>query len=313
MTKGIVALARLSSLGLQGRMTPLPSSSPPPPPAPRLPAKMLPRAGSAWPLLPFPAAPSPSPLGALGQSFLIENLLRGGGGAARAPLGLPASPVPLRFGPSGGWEAPPHAAHGEAPHPALPKHFFLRAPLVYSPCCGGSCQHPASPTVFPRQESVLPLLTQDSRSRRGILRRAVFSEEQRKALEKMFQKQKYISKSDRKKLALGLGLKESQNRRMKWRNSKEKEVLSNRCLPEDDLQEAYLSKSSLNFTSSPCPAWEMSEQQPSSKWQNLPEYSERMNSSSSSLRLPTRTSTFYLHQQQGTEGKAVIKGVALME
>nr|XP_016849312.1 PREDICTED: homeobox protein DBX2 isoform X2 [Anolis carolinensis] len=192
---------------------------------------------------------------------------------------------------------------------ALPKHFFLRAPLVYSPCCGGSCQHPASPTVFPRQESVLPLLTQDSRSRRGILRRAVFSEEQRKALEKMFQKQKYISKSDRKKLALGLGLKESQNRRMKWRNSKEKEVLSNRCLPEDGLQEAYLSKSSFNFTSSPCPAWEMSEQQPSSKWQNLPEYSERLNSSSNSLRLPTRTSTLYLHQQQATEGKAV----ALME
>ncbi|XP_062838586.1 homeobox protein DBX2 isoform X2 [Anolis carolinensis] len=269
---------------------------------------MLPRAGSAWPLLPFPAAPSP--LGPLGQSFLIENLLRGGGGAAaRTPLGLPASPVPLRFGPSGGWEAPPHAAQREASHPALPKHFFLRAPLVYSPCCGGSCQHPASPTVFPRQESVLPLLTQDSRSRRGILRRAVFSEEQRKALEKMFQKQKYISKSDRKKLALGLGLKESQNRRMKWRNSKEKEVLSNRCLPEDGLQEAYLSKSSFNFTSSPCPAWEMSEQQPSSKWQNLPEYSERLNSSSNSLRLPTRTSTLYLHQQQGTEGKAV----ALME
>ncbi|KAH0616622.1 hypothetical protein JD844_027878 [Phrynosoma platyrhinos] len=93
---------------------------------------------------------------------------------------------------------------------ALPKHFFLRAPQVYSACCGGSCQHPVSPTVFPRHESILPLLTQDSRSRRGILRRAVFSEEQRKALEKMFQKQKYISKTDRKKLALGLSLKESQ-------------------------------------------------------------------------------------------------------
>lgn len=62
------------------------------------------------------------------------------------------------------------------------------------------------------EESVLPLLTQDSNSkaRRGILRRAVFSEDQRKALEKMFQKQKYISKMDRKKLAITLGLKESQ-------------------------------------------------------------------------------------------------------
>ena len=62
------------------------------------------------------------------------------------------------------------------------------------------------------EESVLPLLTQESTSkaRRGILRRAVFSEDQRKALEKMFQKQKYISKTDRKKLAINLGLKESQ-------------------------------------------------------------------------------------------------------
>lgn len=59
---------------------------------------------------------------------------------------------------------------------------------------------------------MLPLLTQESNSkaRRGILRRAVFSEDQRKALEKMFQKQKYISKTDRKKLAISLGLKESQ-------------------------------------------------------------------------------------------------------
>lgn len=43
-----------------------------------------------------------------------------------------------------------------------------------------------------------------------MLRRAVFSDVQRKALEKMFQKQKYISKPDRKKLAGKLGLKDSQ-------------------------------------------------------------------------------------------------------
>ncbi|XP_014827876.1 PREDICTED: homeobox protein DBX1-B-like [Poecilia mexicana] len=65
-----------------------------------------------------------------------------------------------------------------------------------------------------------------------MLRRAVFSDLQRKALERTFQKQKYISKPDRKKLASKLGLKDSQvkiwfqNRRMKWRNSKERELLS---------------------------------------------------------------------------------------
>lgn len=43
-----------------------------------------------------------------------------------------------------------------------------------------------------------------------MLRRAVFSDLQRKGLEKTFQKQKYISKPDRKKLADKLGLKDSQ-------------------------------------------------------------------------------------------------------
>lgn len=43
-----------------------------------------------------------------------------------------------------------------------------------------------------------------------MLRRAVFSDFQRKGLEKAFQKQKYISKPDRKKLAEKLSLKDSQ-------------------------------------------------------------------------------------------------------
>ena len=45
-----------------------------------------------------------------------------------------------------------------------------------------------------------------------MLRRAVFSDYQRKGLEKRFQIQKYISKPDRKKLAEKLGLKDSQVR-----------------------------------------------------------------------------------------------------
>ena len=52
--------------------------------------------------------------------------------------------------------------------------------------------------------------------RRVMLRRAVFSDAQRKELEKRFQIQKYISKPDRKKLAEKLGLKDSQ---VKGRNS----------------------------------------------------------------------------------------------
>jgi len=48
------------------------------------------------------------------------------------------------------------------------------------------------------------------RTRRGMLRRAVFSDVQRKTLEKTFQEQKYIGKPERKKLAAKLGLKDSQ-------------------------------------------------------------------------------------------------------
>ncbi|KAK2868917.1 hypothetical protein Q7C36_000788 [Tachysurus vachellii] len=103
-------------------------------------------------------------------------------------------------------------------------------------------------SYFPGSSSVVPVpgtfswpLASRGKPRRGMLRRAVFSDVQRKALEKMFQKQKYISKPDRKKLATKLALKDSQvkiwfqNRRMKWRNSKERELLSSGGCREQTL------------------------------------------------------------------------------
>uniref|UniRef100_A0A8C3XLY7 Homeobox protein DBX2 n=1 Tax=Chelydra serpentina TaxID=8475 RepID=A0A8C3XLY7_CHESE len=289
--------------------------------------------------------PAPPGSGNLGKSFLIENLLRAAPPSPARPLPGPLTLCPAAepASPAGGpgparWAGPclhPSAAAssglpargpdraGIFPPAAtvLSKHFFLRAPPFYSACCGGSCQHPVSPTAFPREDSVLPLLTQDSNSkaRRGILRRAVFSEDQRRALEKMFQKQKYISKTDRKKLAINLGLKESQvkiwfqNRRMKWRNSKEKEVLSNRCLQEESLQENYLSRSTLNFTS-PCPSiWEVSQQQASPRWrENSPEPSERLNNRYSAQPPQGADSfrgTLYLYPEQDTGDKAVTLSV----
>ncbi|KAK1341241.1 hypothetical protein QTO34_017644 [Cnephaeus nilssonii] len=170
------------------------------------------------------------------------------------------------------------------------------------------------------EESVLPLLPQDSNSkaRRGILRRAVFSEDQRKALEKMFQKQKYISKIDRKKLAINLGLKESQvkiwfqNRRMKWRNSKEKEVLSNRCVQEAGLPEDPLSRSALGFPS-PCPSlWDGSQQHSSPRWrENLPEPPERLIQESSGAQPPEANSlrgALYLCSGEEAGDKGVLTG-----
>lgn len=116
------------------------------------------------------------------------------------------------------------------PHPTafLPRHPF------YDPHLSGMLRHPyfTNSPLLPVPNAFTFLSSMRGKPRRGMLRRAVFSDMQRKGLEKMFQKQKYISKPDRKKLAAKLGLKDSQvkiwfqNRRMKWRNSKERELLS---------------------------------------------------------------------------------------
>lgn len=93
-----------------------------------------------------------------------------------------------------------------------------------------------------------------------------------------------------------------QNRRMKWRNSKEKEVLSNQGLPDEGLQEMYVSRC-LNFSSSPCPVWEMSEQQSSSRWQNFPECAGRLSNRISlwpHIKPTLSSDTSYLYQERGT-------------
>ncbi|XP_076171891.1 H2.0-like homeobox protein [Ptiloglossa arizonensis] len=69
--------------------------------------------------------------------------------------------------------------------------------------------------------------------------RAVFSSLQRKGLERRFSLQKYITKPDRRQLAATLGLTDAQvkvwfqNRRMKWRHTKESE---NASLTNPDTQ-----------------------------------------------------------------------------
>ncbi|XP_010881504.2 homeobox protein DBX1-B [Esox lucius] len=127
-------------------------------------------------------------------------------------------------------------------------HHAMHAKAFPLPYFDGSFQPFIRASYFPASSSVVPIpgtfswpLAARGKPRRGMLRRAVFSDVQRKALEKMFQKQKYISKPDRKKLAAKLGLKDSQvkiwfqNRRMKWRNSKERELLSSGGCREQTL------------------------------------------------------------------------------
>ncbi|XP_041105265.1 H2.0-like homeobox protein isoform X2 [Polyodon spathula] len=72
--------------------------------------------------------------------------------------------------------------------------------------------------------------------------RAVFSNLQRKGLEKRFEIQKYVTKPDRKQLAAMLGLTDAQvkvwfqNRRMKWRHSKEAQAQKDKEKPEQPLE-----------------------------------------------------------------------------
>ncbi|XP_063078373.1 H2.0-like homeobox protein isoform X4 [Engraulis encrasicolus] len=74
--------------------------------------------------------------------------------------------------------------------------------------------------------------------------RAVFSNLQRKGLEKRFEIQKYVTKPDRKQLAAMLGLTDAQvkvwfqNRRMKWRHSKEAQAQKDKEKEQPDKAQA---------------------------------------------------------------------------
>uniref|UniRef100_A0A336MTA7 CSON004317 protein n=1 Tax=Culicoides sonorensis TaxID=179676 RepID=A0A336MTA7_CULSO len=113
-----------------------------------------------------------------------------------------AKPLPSRPGP------PPSFLAAAAAHHGL-NHPHLHSLLAHcrNPYMGG-----AGPQVFPLPPGQGFPWAHSTRGkpRRGMMRRAVFSDSQRKGLEKRFQIQKYISKPDRKKLAERLGLKDSQ-------------------------------------------------------------------------------------------------------
>ncbi|XP_035521421.1 homeobox protein DBX1-B-like [Morone saxatilis] len=181
----------------------------------------------------------------------ILQLGNPGPGASPRPLGPSAERSALQSSSQQSRGSP------GSPHTACPDSGYLKfgvsailAPSTRSvqsfqtksfplPFFDGSLHPFIRASYFTASSSVVPVpgtfswpLAPRGKPRRGMLRRAVFSDLQRKALERTFQKQKYISKPDRKKLATKLVLKDSQvkiwfqNRRMKWRNSKERELLS---------------------------------------------------------------------------------------
>ncbi|XP_007503943.1 homeobox protein DBX2 isoform X2 [Monodelphis domestica] len=301
-----------------------------------LPNALSARTGVYWDIVGSSALLDSTPgFGNLGKSFLIENLLRPGDDSPQcltAPSSsnrsiaavavhnseilehpLSSSPVPLKLCNGAEQVGSPYRTHWA---------FQVFNPSTDSrPLPGQGDQGGAFQLAVPGEDSMLPLLTEDSNSKaqRGILRRAVFSDDQRKSLEKMFQKQKYINKTDRKKLSISLGLKESQvkiwfqNRRMKWRNCKEKEALSNQYAKEEGIQENQISRSTLGFTSPCSKIWKVSQQHSSSRWrENSPEPSERLNHENSLQLLPQVNShqgPLYLYSEADTEDKAVTAAI----
>uniref|UniRef100_A0A3B3QKI7 Developing brain homeobox 1b n=1 Tax=Paramormyrops kingsleyae TaxID=1676925 RepID=A0A3B3QKI7_9TELE len=203
------------------------------------------------------------------SSFLVEDLLRISRPATYLSRSVPSPSVsPPTTGATSLNSSPaehvssPTALAGRtcSPQTSLssnndPNYLKFGVNAILAPSTkNGNCVHPKA-FQFPYFDGSFPPFIRSTyfpgtfswplaargKPRRGMLRRAVFSDVQRKALEKMFQKQKYISKPDRKKLAAKLGLKDSQvkiwfqNRRMKWRNSKERELLSSGGCREQTL------------------------------------------------------------------------------
>ncbi|EGI62810.1 Homeobox protein DBX1-B [Acromyrmex echinatior] len=150
----------------------------------------------------------------------LQNLQNSAGYNIAKPIARPAAYHPYHR-PS---HQPPQRHLPPNAHHTL-QQLFYRGPYLTVAGSGTGSHHPGTPgggAVFPGtiQGSigdfsgtgfVFPWATNArGKPRRGMMRRAVFSDLQRRGLEKRFQIQKYISKPDRKKLAEKLGLKDSQ-------------------------------------------------------------------------------------------------------
>ncbi|XP_063775115.1 H2.0-like homeobox protein isoform X1 [Pseudophryne corroboree] len=132
-------------------------------------------------------------------------------------------------------------------------HFFASLePLTDNPSILGQLNTNQRNSVQQHFQDTFPgpyaVLTKDTMpqtyKRKRSWSRAVFSNLQRKGLEKRFEVQKYVTKPDRKQLAAMLGLTDAQvkvwfqNRRMKWRHSKEAQAQKDKEKEDSDKPEA---------------------------------------------------------------------------
>ncbi|XP_061434561.1 H2.0-like homeobox protein isoform X2 [Lethenteron reissneri] len=173
----------------------------------------------------------------------------GGGGASGGGDGggVGVVPLPARLPRPSAVLAP--AAAGAAPGgpwqaPACSKElkFGIERILsgdIHSRPADGCLRFQGPYAALCRGDAGGPCLQGAAFKRKRAWSRAVFSSLQRKGLEKRFQVQKYVTKPDRRQLAAMLGLTDAQvkvwfqNRRMKWRHSKEAEAQKDKDKEKD--------------------------------------------------------------------------------
>ncbi|OXB75294.1 UNVERIFIED_CONTAM: hypothetical protein H355_000846 [Colinus virginianus] len=223
--------------------------------APGLPAAAAAALGSILPGGPFHAAASPL----RPTPVVAPDAPSGAAAAAAFPPRL--SPLSAAFHPPHHHRAPQHrnpAAAAAAAAPGGGGGTPARGPGGHT---GGSTPAPASKDLKFGIDRILSaefdpkvkegntlrgpyaVLTKDTLpqtyKRKRSWSRAVFSNLQRKGLEKRFEIQKYVTKPDRKQLAAMLGLTDAQvkvwfqNRRMKWRHSKEAQAQKDKEPPPE--------------------------------------------------------------------------------
>ncbi|XP_041832634.1 H2.0-like homeobox protein isoform X1 [Melanotaenia boesemani] len=142
---------------------------------------------------------------------------------------------------------PPASQYFSSIDPGMSDASSMMSSLGSSSSSRHSGQHQFQDT-FPGPYAVLTKDTMpQTYKRKRSWSRAVFSNLQRKGLEKRFEIQKYVTKPDRKQLAAMLGLTDAQvkvwfqNRRMKWRHSKEAQAQKDKEKdekPDKSLSEA---------------------------------------------------------------------------
>ncbi|XP_073412888.1 H2.0-like homeobox protein isoform X1 [Dendrobates tinctorius] len=141
-----------------------------------------------------------------------------------------------------------------APHmqPTAGQFFASLEPLTETSTILGQLNTHPRGSVQQQFQDTFPgpyaVLTKDTMpqtyKRKRSWSRAVFSNLQRKGLEKRFEVQKYVTKPDRKQLAAMLGLTDAQvkvwfqNRRMKWRHSKEAQAQKDKEKEDSEKNEA---------------------------------------------------------------------------